>query len=112
MKNTKYENRDVKGIIYGKVIYGRTRHEESLDEELHCSETLILSLNLTFKQYHRPSYSFERVSSDHTRSFVSIKNVSILIYLLLNQINAIGQFYYMTDVATISYKMMLHVIEL
>jgi len=28
MKNTKYTNRDVKGIIYGKVIYGRTRHEE------------------------------------------------------------------------------------
>ena len=56
---------------------------------VHCSETLILSLNLTFKQYHRPSYSFERVSSDHTRSFVSIKNVSIHIYLffLSNQCN-------------------------
>ena len=48
MKNTKYKNRDVKRIIYGKVIYGRTRHEESLDEELHCSETLILILELDF----------------------------------------------------------------
>ena len=74
---------------------------------VHCSETLILSLNLTFKQYHRPSYSFERVSSDHTRSFVSIKNVSIHIYLFFYQINAIGHLYHMTDVATISYKMML-----
>ena len=64
-------------------------------------QKFILSLNLTFKQYHRPCYSFERLTSDHTRSSISIKNVSIRKFLFLNRINAIGHLYHMTDLATI-----------